>query len=399
MQDAALKTDKIELAIETAHLQNDGLNLSWSDGHESFFHAIWLRDCCYCGSCGDTYSSKRFVTPLDMPADVALATARIDERGDLEIVWQADGHRSHYAAAWLRRHCYDDVSRRLRFHQPKLWGAKIATDMPAVEFDAATADERVRFELLRHLRDYGFVLVRGGPARPGGVEAVANLVGDLGESAYTRIFDLTPSSKTRTMGNTFNEVPPHTDEAFRYSPPGVNVLGCVRPANDGGESILVDGFQAAAQLRDSDPDAFDLLSRYAQDFNRIHPGRLDQRGRQPMIVLDDRSAVVGIRFHTRAAGPLNLPMDIVKPYYAAHRRLCEHLFDPANQLRFQLNAGDAVLFDNHRVLHARAAFGDPQRHLQICNVARETFHEQLRLLADRLGYADEADQVLAAGVS
>ena len=399
MQNVVLTADNTELAIETAHLQADGLCLSWSDGHESFFHSIWLRDCCYCDICGDTYSSKRFVTPLDMPADAALESARIDEHGDLEIVWLADGHRSHYAAAWLRRHCYDDASRHLRFHQPKLWDAKIAIDMPTVEFDAANADERVRFNLLRRLRDYGFVLVRGGPDRPGGVEEVANLVGNLGESAYTRIFDLSPSSKTRTMGNTFNEVPPHTDEAFRYSPPGVNVLGCVRPANDGGESILVDGFQAAAQLRASNPVAFDLLSRYAQDFYRIHPGSLDQRNRQPMIVLDDRSAVVGIRFHTRAAGPLNLPMDIVNPYYAAHRQLCEHVFDPANQLRFQLNAGDAVLFDNHRVLHARAAFGDPGRHLQICNVARETFHEQLRLLADRLGYAAEADQVLAAGVS
>jgi gamma-butyrobetaine dioxygenase len=399
MQDVILKADNIELAIETVHSQNDGLSLSWSDGHESFFHAIWLRDCCYCDTCGDTYSSKRFVTPLDMPSDVSLASARIDEHGDLEIVWQADGHRSHYAAAWLRRHCYDDDSRYLRFHQPKLWDAKIATGIPTVEFDAVSVDEHVRLELLRRLRDYGFVLVRGGPACSGGVEAVANLVGDLGESAYTRIFDLTPSSKTRTMGNTFNKVPPHTDEAFRYSPPGVNVLGCVRPANDGGESILVDGFQAATQLRASDPEAFDLLSRYAQDFNRIHPGILDQRGRQPMIVLDDRGAVVGIRFHTRAAGPLNLPTDVVKPYYAAHRRLCERVFDPANQLRFQLNAGDALLFDNHRVLHARAAFGDPQRHLQICNVARETFHEQLRLLAGRFGYGAEADQVLAAGVS
>jgi gamma-butyrobetaine dioxygenase len=118
-----------------------------------------------------------------------------------------------------------------------------------------------------------------------------------------------------------------------------------------------------------------------------------------MIVLDDRGEVVGIRFHTRSAGPLDLPADIVEPFYRAHRRLCELIFDPANQLRFQLRAGEAVLFDNHRVMHARAAFSDPQRHLQICNVDREIFHERLRLLASRLGYQAEADLVLAAGVS
>ena len=233
----------------------------------------------------------------------------------------------------------------------------------------------------------------------GGVEQAASLIGDLGESAYTRIFDLTPSSRVRTMGNTFKAVPPHTDEAFRYSPPGVNVLGCLRPASDGGESILVDGFQVAERLRERYPRAFDLLCRYGQNFNRVHPGSLDQRARQTMIVLDDRGETVGIRFHTRAAGPLDLPADIVIPFYTAHRHFCELIFDPANQLRFQLQAGEAVLFDNHRVMHARAPFSDPERHLQICNVDREVFHERLRLLAAQLGYDGEADQVLAAGVS
>ena len=57
------------------------------------------------------------------------------------------------------------------------------------------------------------------------------------------------------------------------------------------------------------------------------------------------------------------------------------------------------MFDNHRVLHARAEFRDPRRFLQICNVGRETFHERLRLLAAELGYEDEANQVLASGMS
>ena len=61
-------------------------------------------------------------------------------------------------------------------------------------------------------------------------------------------------------------------------------------------------------------------------------------------------------------------------------------------------AGDSVMFDNHRVLHARTEFSDGERHLQICNVGRETFHERLRLLAASLGFEDEADMVLAAGV-
>ena len=399
MQSAAQEIEQSQLVITNLEALPDGVNVSWSDGHQSFFHAIWLRDCCYCDRCGDCYSSKRFVTPVDIPEDLSADSVLIDRNGGLEITWHADGHRSRYAADWLRRHCYDDASRQSRFHEPRLWDATIADQLPEIDFSSARSDERARFQMLCHLRDAGFVVVRGGPARAGVVEEVASLVGDLGEAAYTRVFDLSPSGTVQTMGATFHEVPPHTDEAFRYAPPGVNVLGCLRPASDGGESILVDGFHAAHQLRRTDPACFDLLVQYGQDFNRMHGSSLDQRSRQPMIVLDDRQAVIGIRVHTRAAGPLNLPSEIVKPYYEAYRRFCSYLFDAENQVQFQLRAGDAILFDNHRVLHARTAFTDPRRHLQIGNVPRETFHEQLRLLAARLDRQQEADQVLPAGVS
>jgi alpha-ketoglutarate-dependent taurine dioxygenase len=71
---------------------------------------------------------------------------------------------------------------------------------------------------------------------------------------------------------------------------------------------------------------------------------------------------------------------------------------PENQLQFQLQAGEAIIFDNHRVMHARTEFQDQERFLQICNVARETFHERLRLLAAKLDFNDEANAVLTAGV-
>ena len=378
---------------------DDGLTLRWSDGYQSFFHAIWLRDCCYCEYCGDSYSSKRYLVPQLIAADTRIDRAEIDAHGNLEIHWLPQQHLSRYDASWLRSNCYDDDARRERFHQPTLWRAALAESIPSVDFVSARDDREQRMALYRKLRDFGLVRVTGGAAEAGAVEAVAKLIGGLGASAYVPIFDLSPSSSIKTMGNTQREVPPHTDEAFRYAPPGINILGCVRPADDGGESILVDGFAVAAELRRQDPAAFDLLCRHGQTFNRIHPGQLDQRGRLRMIALDDRGEVIGIRVHTRAAGPLDLPRDLVLPYYRAHQAFCELMMSPGFQLRFQLGAGEAVMFDNHRVLHARAEFRDPRRFLQICNVDRENFHERLRLLAAELGYPAEANQVLAAGMS
>jgi gamma-butyrobetaine dioxygenase len=333
-----------------------------------------------------------------MPADIGIEKAGIGPEGQLSIRWQPDRHESSYDPRWLRQNRYDDDARKARFQQPVLWNSDIAAAIPSVPLAAARDDEQQRMTLYRKLRDFGCVRVTDARAEAGGVEAVAKLIGDLGESAYTPIFDLSPSSAIKTMGNTHKAVAPHTDEAFRYAPPGINILGCVRPAAVGGESILVDGFYIAERLKKENAEAFDLLCRYGQNFNRIHPGELDQRSRHRMITLDDRGEVIGIRVHTRAAGPLDLPTGLVEPFYAAHRAFCELMTAPENQLQFQLQAGEAIIFDNHRVMHARAEFQDPTRFLQICNVARETFHERLRLLAAKLDFNDEANAVLTAGV-
>jgi len=392
-----------DLCITGTASVDNGLNITWSDGFSSFFHFIWLRDCCYCEQCGDTYTSKRYLVPSDIPLDIKPGSVNVNARGNLRILWSVDAHASQYDAAWLRQNCYDDASRAARFQQPVLWDSTLSKRVPQVSYDLARDDEEGRLDLYRKLRDYGFVVITGGASEPGSIEGVANLIGDMGESAYTRIFDLTPVSKTRTMGNTTRPVPPHTDEAFRHNPPGINILGCVNPADDGGDSVLVDGFKLASILRNEDPQSFHMLTDFAQSYHRLHDlgesNAIDERTRQRMFVLDDRGEVVGVRIHTRAAGPLTLPPRKLEAYYAAHHHLSGLMMSPQNQAQFRLNAGDSVLFDNHRVLHARTEFTDPSRFLQICNVSREAFHQNLRLLTRKMGFADEAEMILCSGAA
>ena len=386
--------------VDISHVteQSNGLTLSWTDGHESFFHFIWLRDCCFCQACGDSYSSNRFMVPSDLALDVRPTAVAAPGDGQLIITWAPDGHASRYDANWLRLHCYDDESRNERRHDPILWDAQIIASMPDVDYEAARDSNSDRLDLYRKLRDYGFVIVRNGPKEPGSVERVANMVGDLGDSAYSKIFDLTPKSRIRTFGNTTHLVPPHTDEAFRYSPPGLNILGCVRPADDGGDTILVDGFNLAETMRKEDPEGFALLANSAHTFHRLHEGEIDQAAHVRMFALDDMERIVGIRIHTRSSGPMDLPTNLIEPYYAAHHKLSELMMSPSNQARFGLASGETAIFDNHRVLHARTQFTDPNRLMQICNVSREGFHERLRILARKMGFHGEALQIQAAGV-
>ncbi|MFT5506434.1 MAG: gamma-butyrobetaine dioxygenase [Gammaproteobacteria bacterium] len=391
--------ENVDLTIVKVDQEVEGFRISWSNDEHSFFHFIWLRDGCYCETCGDTYSSKRYVVPHQFDLDDYPGEWQISSDGALTIVWESDKHRSVYRAGWLFDNRYDDAARERRFHLPILWDCSINSGLPESEFPIVQSSETALLDLYQKLLDYGFVVIRNGPAEKGGVEQVARLIGEMNESAYTQIFDLSPSSSVKTMGNTQQTVPPHTDEAFRYSPPGINILACIHPAETGGDSVLVDGFSIAGQLRSEDMQAFDLLCQYEQSFHRIHSGALDQRARQRMIALDDRDEIVGVRVHTRAAGPLCLPSDLIRPYYAAHQAFCQRMMNSDNQARFRLESGDSVLFDNHRVLHSRNHFSDPTRFLQICNVSREEFHEQYRLLATRLGLHEAANRILPSGMT
>ncbi len=374
-----------------------GLLLRWSDGSESFFHHVWLRDCCHCPDCGDCYSSNRWLVPADIPLDIRPRTVRIDGEGGLVVEWDGDGHRSRYPGAWLHENRYDAAARESRRHRPRLWGGETPGIPRPFDYRDILARESGRLELYRALRDEGCALVGNGPAGPGAVEEVAALIGALGASAYGGIFDLTPQAEVRTAGNTTRPVPPHTDEPYRHAPPGMMVLGCVRPAGEGGDTVLVDGFAIAESLRRNDPQAFSLLVRHDQPFVRIHGDSLNQQARAPMICLDSEGEVCGIRIHNRSSAPIDLPPHLVEPYFAAHHGLSRLMMAPDNQVRLRLAPGEHVLFDNHRVLHARTGFADTRRHLQICNVPRETFHERLRLLAAELGFAAEARMMLPAG--
>jgi gamma-butyrobetaine dioxygenase len=390
---------RISAAVAQTTKHGDGLVVSWDDQHQSFFHFIWLRDCCYCELCGDSYSSKRFFMPNDVALDVAPSAVDVSSDGHLHVTWAPDGHVSRYDAEWLRQNCYDNETRRQRFHEPVLWDSALQDALPMVSFSTAHNTDRGRMDLYRKLRDFGFVVVADGSPEPGCAEKAARLVGELGDAEYAQVFDLTPTANTLNISHSTCPLPPHTDEPFRHTPPGVNVLGCVRPARDGGSTVLVDGFQLGDCLRKENPEGFALLSGHGQPFQRHHDGQLYRRTRARMFNLDDRGRIVGVRIQPRSAGPMDLPEELVVPFYAAHQHVCRLMLLASNQTELALKAGDSVLIDNHRVLHARTGFADTNRFVQICNVSREDFHDRLRLLAEKLGHPAEASQVLTTGMA
>lgn len=365
--------------------------INWADGHCSCFHYIWLRDNCYCSECGNPTHGEKHFRLIDIPIGINPLFVRWDSGNALEIVWKPEGHQSIYNAQWLRQHCYSASEREQRQHRPSLWDSSLVTNLPQITYKEIQAENKNQLQLLNSLSNYGIFLVRDVPTWKGELEAFAQLFGPLSETNYGRVFEIIvdPEESQKSVANSQLDLIPHTDDAYQYAPPGIIFFHCLTANNDGsGQSTFVDGFHIAEVLRQEDREAFDLLCRYEVPFRKYYSDRMDMQFNSPVFSLDSNANLKRIRISNLFPAPLNLPEEIIEPFYSAYRRLMELYTEPKYCFQVSLQPGDLVMFDNHRILHGRTAIGinNQRRHLQYCSVDRDYFQSKQRLLEKNINF-------------
>lgn len=381
-------------------IRNEGTRIAveFDDGSAGRLSMRWLRLACECEICGDTASGKRWLTPADVPADVRATSIEISSDGTMDVVWQ-DGHASRFAAGFLAVHAGGAGDFGAPRFQPVLWSSDLAGQLRRFAFDAVVEDDETLFRSLRALRDHGIAMLTGVPAEPEATLRVAGRYGPVRETSYGKVFDLISRPDARVAGETARAQIPHTDEPFRYSPPGFIFFHAIRTgAGSGGTSLMVDGFQVADRMRRNTPHLFDLLTRHGVTFHREHAGDVFFSAEAHVISLDARGAVTGIRFNDRCLAPQTGAVDEIDGLIEALAELTRLICDPANQFQHQLKPGEVLVFDNQRVLHGRTEF-DPTlavRHLRSCNLDRDGVHSAFRTLARRFA-PQEAEAVLYQG--
>ncbi len=261
-------------------------------------------------------------------------------------------------------------------------------------------------DLLEAVTSYGAAMVTGVPTDAAGSAALAQHLGPVRETDFGRFFDIVTEPDVWEMSQSDEALDPHTDDPYRYTPSGMSILHCVASAGRGGESVLVDGFEVAASIRDEQPEHFELLSSLRVPWIRFRADGVDQgaavdlRADAPVIKVDPAGEVTGIRFHERSLGtlPAGPDADLAERWYRSLIDFVQRVRSPEFQWRHRLEAGEAIVFDNQRVLHGRTGFeGDAgRRHLRLCTVDRELVHSRLRLLRRQHG-AEGVDARLPSG--
>ncbi len=340
------------------------------DGVAHRFHAIWLRDNAQDAATRSPGNGQRLITLLDVPADTRIAEAAWS--GDtLSLRFAREGKVVDYDAAWLAAHAYD------RAGPPEAgwtaaeiarWDAGLADTIPVARYDHVRTDAAARLDWLQAIRRYGFARIDGVPIVSGIPIAIAELFGFVRETNYGRIFDVRVEANPSNLAYTNLGLQPHTDNPYRDPAPGLQILACLRNEVEGGDSIVVDGFEAVHRLQAEWPRGFALLSGYNARFEYAGGAGVRLQSHKPIVELGTDGELLAVRFNNRSAAPFtDVPYDAMADYYRAYRRLAELIEDPALAVRFKLEPGEAFIVDNLRVLHARRAItSSGHRHLQGC---------------------------------
>jgi len=382
-----------------AEVSSDGRRVSLVSGkHSATFNRFWLRD--VCPSLPSKQSGLRTFSVASLPADLAIRAAAVTNSSaggsSLVIDW-SDDHRSTFVIEDLLTLADVGQGRRPALPPPHRFDA---THQPArFDFDALESGSVAHHDLLDGVVNDGMVLVEDLPDSDEATETLARLFGHIRDTDFGRVFNIVTEPEAWTLSQSSVGQDPHNDDPYRYTPSGITMLHCRRAADGGGESILVDGFKVADDIRRSDPEAFDLLATISIPYVRHRATAVDQGedvhmiAYAPVISVNTQGEEMGVRFHERSTGVFDLDPAVVDRYYLAFRAFAAGVRAAENQFVHKLVDGQAIVVDNQRVLHGRRGFGadvEGRRHLRLCSIDRDQVHSRLRRLKEihNLGPAD-----------
>lgn len=311
------------------------------------------------------------------------SAADVTVDGDLMVLKWRDNITATYTAEYFGAVGRPNETYKSRRYQAVPWNASAAHERAVtISFDALVADgnrsDQALGQMLRSLGTEGFVLLADVPLDRSATGKVFERIGYVRKTLFGELWNLRSDGEYDDTGSTSLDISPHTDGTYSNDAPGFLGLHCLQYDAEGGENLLVDGFQLAATIRDADPQAFRTLSTVEI------PGRYIGDGghliaRRPLFRHDDEDLVqVSYNNHDRA--PLWLPPEEMAELYRSLGVFDEAVRDPSNQFEVGLRPGSMLLFDNWRTLHGRKAFvGD--RHLIGGYLNREDYESAIRRLA------------------
>ena len=364
--------------IERIEPADDGLQVTWGDGARSCYPWLWLRDHAHDEATRHPVTQQRLIETASLPAGLrAAAVARVD--GDLRITWAGADEPSHLPIQFLHRFRSPGRADNGAVPVAVRWDASTIADASwRVEHDRVMDGDDGLRDWLATVATWGFAVVTGTPPTAEATERLLRRVGYVRETIFGGFWEFTADLKMADLAYTNAYLPAHTDGTYSHDAPGAQMLHCLHFDGTGGESTIVDGFAIAEVLRTEAPEQFALLSQVAIPGQYIGDGSHLMASR-PVFRHDHRGDLVQVSYNNADRAPFLLPPDEMTALYAALRAFDDLANHPSMQWVHVLRPGEALLFDNWRVLHGRGSYTG-RRTLCGGYLNREDVESRLRLL-------------------
>eukprot|EP00316_Scyphosphaera_apsteinii_P004387 CAMPEP_0119313676 /NCGR_PEP_ID=MMETSP1333-20130426/29989_1 /TAXON_ID=418940 /ORGANISM="Scyphosphaera apsteinii, Strain RCC1455" /LENGTH=483 /DNA_ID=CAMNT_0007318573 /DNA_START=83 /DNA_END=1534 /DNA_ORIENTATION=+ len=450
-------------AISRAIIEDSGRRLAvhFSDGFKCRFHSLWLRDACrdemhVVQDAGERLLTATPVGPSGVcPDRLRASSAELSDPGgsELRVIWNADSilpsrdseldppTASTFQANFLRSYAEvvaetiepstlsDGVAASL-LKDDLAWlrpfsGFKDTPAQPAEEmhlwrndgtvlpvydyYDVLDVQSTANLRMLQDMVRFGAVIIDG--CTTPGVEALHHFadtaLGGLQKDPTRPESNwkiLKKDGATSVSYDHLKRLNQHTDSSI--PPHGLPALCLLMHYADGsGTNTLTDGFAVANQLRDEDPDGYELLAAYGYDgerdfvASRVDSTQTFNRGlvvstQFPLLQLDGSDNLKRIQYNEVFRMPSTLPFHVFPHWYAAFNRFVELVHSDEFERKIPMHKGRFLLMHNWRVLHGRAGgMASSNRVLVGGTITREAFYSQARRLTrEQRGFSDLAQE-------
>ena len=359
------------------------LKVLWSDGEESKFNYMWLRD--NCPSAHDKDSRHRMFNILEVSQNINPKKYLVNNEGQLEIEWSEGDHKSYYDPKWLRENCYTLKNKKEYISPYELWDCSLEKNINSIsiEHEEIVSSDEGLIKWLELLHFKGISIVKNAPTEKKSAFKVLNRISHTRETFFNTPFEVINIPKPNNSAYTAHALRNHMDLPWFELPPGYQFLHCLINASKGGDSSAIDGFAVADYLRKNEKEIFETLVSVPLKFRDKDYTQDSYRSfHAPAISLTKDQDFHDIRFSVATMDALDCHPDVMDKVYKAHHRFGNLLHDDKFQINFRLEPGDIFSFNNRRVLHGRTAF-DPNsghRHLQGYYMDRDEIIGRLNFL-------------------
>ncbi len=254
------------------------------------------------------------------------------------------------------------------------------TNLPIYDHEKLSNQKNL-MQMLENFQQLGFVIISNISKEEGTVINFAESLGPVRTTNFGKHFDVVSKPNPNDLAYTSLGLTAHTDNPYRKPIPGIQILHCIANEAEGGDSCLVDGFAIAEHLRETDKEAFEILTQTDVLFKFTDKDiLLENYGK--LIELDDFGNYMQSRFSGRLDFVTYLEPKKLEKFYSARRKIFNLYASKEFEINFRLESGMLMMFDNLRILHGRTEY-DPNtgfRHLQGCYIDHDSTEGKLRLL-------------------